>query len=168
MPKDLAKEEVNFGRIIYQWTIKEFEKYNRDRRWYIFMGVIGAALLALAVFTANYLFALLIVLFVIILFMGDMTEPLDIPFAITNTGIIIGSRYYRYSELSNFWLIYNPPDVKTLYFSFTNVFRHRLQVPLMDFDPRPIRDLLLTYLPEDLEQEEEPFSDKLARTFKIH
>jgi len=168
MPKDLAKEEVNFGRIIYQWTIKEFEKYNRDRRWYIFIGVIGAALLALAVFTANYLFALLIVLFVIILFMGDMTEPLDIPFAITNTGIIIGSRYYRYSELSNFWLIYNPPDVKTLYFSFTNVFRHRLQVPLMDFDPRPIRDLLLTYLPEDLEQEEEPFSDKLARTFKIH
>lgn len=168
MPRDLAKEDINYGTIVYEWKIKEYEKYPREKRWYVFMGMIALFLLGFAVFTANYLFALLIVLFVIILFMGDMNEPLEIPFAITNTGIIVGSRYYRYSELSNFWLIYNPPDVKNLYFSFTNVFRHRLQVPLLDYDPRPIRDLLEKYLPEDLEQEEEPFSDKLSRIFMIH
>lgn len=168
MPKNITKEDVNFGKIIYQWTIKEYQKYERNRRWYIFMGIIGLFLIGYAIFTSDYLFALVIVLFVIILFLGDLQEPLDISFALTNTGILVGNRYYRYTELNNFWIIYNPPEVKSLYFSFNNLLKHRLQVPLMDYDPRPIRELLSQYLAEHVEQEEEPMSDRISRIFRIH
>jgi len=168
MPINLSKEDANFGEIVYQWKVKEYQRYDRDRRWYIFMGTIGALLIIFALVTANYLFALLIVLFGVILFLSDMREPLEVPFAITNTGIIIGDKYYRYSELDSFWMIYNPPDVKNLYFSFSSAMKHRMQIPLLDYDPRPVRDYLNQFLTEDLDQEEEPLSDRIARLFKLH
>jgi len=168
MPKDLSKEDINPGRIVYAWTVKEYEKYDRSHRWYLATGIALAAFLAFALLSGNYLFALVIILFGIVLYLHDMQEPMDVYFAITDTGIILGRRYYRFSELKNFWLIYNPPEIKTIYFTLNSVVKHRLQVPLLEYDPRAIRDHLNQYLTEDLEQEEEPLSDTLARVFKIH
>ncbi len=168
MPQNLTKEDVSIGKIIYQWMIKEYEQYDRERRWYIIMGLLAIALVIYGVAVANYLFALIIVLFGIILYLHHMQAPLEVPFIMTETGIVLGSKFYRYSELKNFWMIYNPPDIKNLYFGLNNIIKHRLQIPLLDYDPRPIRSYLAQYLSEDLEQEEEPLSDRLARLFQLH
>ena len=140
MPQNITKQEINDGRVVYEWEVREYEKYDRDSRWYWIMGLIALALVAYGIISGNYLFALVIILFGIILFMHEMQEPLKVRFAVTETGIILGEKYYKFSELGNFWLIYNPPDVKNLYFKLNNFFKHRLQVPLLDYDPRPIRD----------------------------
>jgi hypothetical protein len=168
MPKDLTREDTNFGNIIYQWSLQEYEKHQRGKRWYLVMGALGLLMLIIAVFSSNYLFALILVLFAVVLYLHEIQAPLEVPFAITDTGIVLGKKYYRYSELANFWIIYNPPYTMNLYFSLSNVIRHRLQVPLSDYDPRPVRDYLLQYLEEDLEQEEEPLSDRLSRLMKLH
>lgn len=168
MSQNLSKEQVNYGNIVFQWEVKEYETYKRGRRWYIVMGGAALLLIAYAIFTANYLFALLLVLFILIIAVGQMREPLSVPFAITETGIIIGDRFYRFAELTNFWIYYNPPEVKSLYFGFDNLIKHRLHIPLYDYDPRPIHDYLSKFLEEDLEQEEEPFSDRLGRMFMLH
>lgn len=131
-------------------------------------GIFGLGFVIYAALSANYLFALIVILFAAILFMGSMEEPLEVPFAITSAGVVIGDKFYRYSEMSGFWMIYNPPDVKNLYFSFNQFFRNRLQVPLGDLDPRPIRDFLNQYLSEDLNQEDEPLSDRLSRLLRLH
>lgn len=132
------------------------------------MGIVGVSLLVYSIIDANYLFVLIIVLFGIILFLQEMQEPMDVTFAITETGVVVGRKFYSYSELENFWMIYNPPMVKTLYFLTKDLLKHRLQVALLDNDPRPIRDFLSQYLKEDLEQEDEPLSDKMGRTLKLH
>ncbi len=168
MQQNLAKENVNIGDVVFSWTIKEYQKYERDKRWYFIMLGLGALLVIYAVVSVNYLFALIIVLFAIILLMSDMKEPMEVPFVITNLGIIVGNRFYRFSELNNFWIIYNPPEIKSLYFSFNSFFRHRLQIPLLDYDPRSIREVLVKYLEEDLDKEDEPLSDRLSRIFRIH
>ena len=168
MPKDLMKEDANVGKIIYEWAVKEYEQHERSRRWYLVMGGLAALLILYGVASANYLFALIIVLFVIILYLYELQEPLQVYFAITETGIILGKKYYRYSELKNFWIIYNPPEVQSLYFALDGLVKHRLQIPLLDYDPGPIRGYLGQYLLEDLDQEEEPFSDRMARVLKLH
>jgi len=167
MPKNILKEDVNIGQVQYEWTIKEYTQYSRGKNWYWIMGLVAVTLAGYAVFAGNYLFALIIVLFGIILFMQDMVAPMDVYFAITNTGIVIGKKYFRYSELSSFWVIYNPPMIKNLYFSQESVLKHRIQVPLLDYDPRPIREYLTQYLEEDLEQEEEPLTERLSNILKI-
>jgi hypothetical protein len=154
MPKDITRVDVPLGDVVFTWEVNEYEKYIRDRRWYMIMGGLGVLLVAYAVFSANYLFALIIILFAIVMYLHDIQTPLAIPFAITSTGIILGVKHYRYSELANFWLIYNPSEVKNLYFTLNNSIKHRLQIPLLDNDPLQIRDYLLQYLPEDLDQEE--------------
>lgn len=167
MPIDLTKSDAKAGKIVFEWVVREYEKYDRDRRWYIASGILGVALLAYAVLSGNYLFALIIALAGIILFVEDMQEPLSVSFAITETGIILGKKFYRYGELKDFWIIYNPPAVKNLYFGLNGLVRHRLQVALGDVDPRPVRDYLSQFLSEDLTQEEEPASERIARMFKI-
>ena len=55
MPQDITKEGVNIGKIVYQWTVKEYEEHVRDRRWYWLMGIIGGALVVYAIIATNYL-----------------------------------------------------------------------------------------------------------------
>lgn len=167
MPKKLSNEEVNLGEIKFGWEIKEYENHDRDRRWYIMMGIVAVSFLVYALVTANYLFALILALFGIILFLQDLHPARTLTFVITTTGVVIGERFYSFSELKDFWLIYNPPMVKNLYFSTGELMKHRLSIPLFDNDPRPIRNFLNEYLEENLEEEEEPLSEKLSRLFKI-
>lgn len=168
MPINLAKENANIGEIIHQWGVKEYEQTERDKRWFIVMGVLGTALILFALLTGNYLFILIVVLFGIILFLHGMQPPLEVGFAITQTGVVLGNKFYRYSEFDSFWLIYNPPEVKTLYFSFNNILRHRIHVPLLENDPNPIREHLIKFVDEDFDQEEEPLSDRVARLFRLY
>ncbi len=168
MPINLSREKANTGDIVFDWVVNEYEKHTRSKRWYVIMAVVGIALLLFSVISGNYLFALIVVLFGIILFLQDMLQPIEVPFAITEAGIVVGDKYYPFKEIVNYWMVYNPPEVKNIYFSTNNILRHRLQVPLMDNDPRPIRDFLNQFIVEDLEQEEEPLSDRLGRVFKLH
>lgn len=168
MPKDLSKENVNTGKIVYEWYVQEYEQYDRSKRWYLIASLLGVSLVAYALITANYMFALVVALFGIVLYLHEMQPPLNVYFAITETGIIVGQKYYKYSELSGFWLIYNPPEVKNLYFRMKYILRNRLRVPLQDFDPRPIREYLSQFMVEEIDEEEEPLSDRLARILKVH
>jgi len=79
----------------------------------------------------------------------------------------VGTKFYPFSELEKYWIIYNPPEVKTLYFEPKNIIKHRLSVPLLDADPLLIRSYLNQYLFEDLDVEEEPLSDRLGRILKM-
>ncbi|MCX6781540.1 MAG: hypothetical protein NTW66_00220 [Candidatus Magasanikbacteria bacterium] len=167
MPQDLLKQDVNFGNVVYSWSFREYEKFNRGKRWYWITGLLAALLIAYAVYTANYLFALIIVLFGIIIFLQDMNEPAELDFALTDTGIVVGTKYYPFSELEKYWIVYNPPMVKVLYFEPKSTLKHRLHIPLLDTDPLTLRDYLNQFLIEDLEKEDEPLSDRLGRMFKI-
>jgi len=167
MPQDLLKQNVNLGDIVYSWSVKEYEKFDRSRRWYVLMAIIAIALIAYAVISANYLFALIVVLFGIIISLQEMNEPVEVDFAISETGIVVGTKYFPFSELEKYWIIYNPPEVKTLYFEPKNIIKHRLSIPLLDADPLLIRSYLNQYLLEDLETEQEPLSDRLGRLLKM-
>lgn len=167
MPVNLTKENANVGDVVYHWQIKEYDKVSLSKRWYLVAAVVFGLLLFYAMAAANYIFILILALFGIILFLHSAGEPVDLDFVITETGIVLGKKFYRFRELENFWLIYNPPEVKKIYFALNGVLKHRLQVPLLDNDPRPIREFLSQYLQENLEEQEEPLSDKLARFLKI-
>jgi hypothetical protein len=168
MPINLSKAKANTGSAVFSWVINEYEKHERNKRWYIIAVLTGVALLLYSIISGNYLFALIVALFGIILFLQDVLQPMEVSFAITEAGIVVGEKYYPFKEVVNYWIIYDPPTVKNIYFSTGNILKHRLQVPLLDNDPRQIRDYLNKFIVEDLEQEEEPLSDRLGRMFKLH
>jgi len=167
MPK-VVTEETTLGDTLMEWSIAEYEQHDRPNSWYVIMTIIGVLLVGYAIFTNNFMFAIIIVLFVIIVFLQSHQDPIVVPFRITEAGVIINNRLYIYSELTDFYIIYHPPEIKMLFIETTSAIRPRIRVPLMDMDPVKVRELLLEFLEENLEKEEEPMSDMVARQWRIH
>lgn len=156
------------GEVLYRWSIPEYLQYERKPVWYIAMIVIGLFFVLFGLFTGNFLFSLIIILFAIIIFIQSHQEPPLIPFQITELGIIISDRFYPYSELDSFYIVYDPPAVKTLFFETNSFYHPLLRIPLEDQNPVEIRHVLQEFLDEDLDKEDEPISDKVARGLGLH
>lgn len=149
------------------WEVDEFPHYERGTVWYLVMIGGGILLLIYAVASANFLFALIILMFALILYLSSATKPRRVTFTIGDTGIRIGESFYAYGDIQHFWFIYEPPYVKDLHFGFRSAFRPRMTVELSDQNPNAVREVLQNFVLEDITQEEESLSDVLGRIFKI-
>lgn len=159
--------EKRFGKIVIEWQFSEFEKLQKGDLWFITFGVIAGALLIYSVFTSNFLFALIIVLTYFIIFIRQAREPEMILFVITEQGIILDNYFYAFHELKKFWIIYKPPEVKFLYIDVDRTLSAIKRIPLLDINPLFIREVLLNHISEDLDKQEEPFSDTVGRILKL-
>ena len=149
------------------WDIPEFQDYTRNKTWYITAGIIGLLLLIYSIGTANLLFGVIIIIAAVTLIKIDKTKPDNIEFAITTKGIIIGDSYYEYQDLENFYIVYEPPEIKNLFIEPKNVIRPRINIPLHDQDPTEVRKLLKKYIAEDLDKEGEPISEAIGKILKL-
>ncbi|MBI5222133.1 MAG: hypothetical protein HY980_01390 [Candidatus Magasanikbacteria bacterium] len=166
MPQKIT-EETLLGDVIHEWSILEYEKHARGPFWFVLAIGLGIVLALYGIFTGNFLFSLIVILAAIVLFLQAHQEPRQIPFQITDLGVVVGARFYPYSEFENFYIIYNPPEVKTLFLDTKNALQPMLRVPLLDMNPIEVKHSLREYLPEDIEKEE-PLTDRAARNWKIH
>ena len=167
--KKMAQNQAEkASRKTIQWEIPEYEKHTKDRRWYIIAAIISLALIAYAVFTRNYLFALIIVIIDFIIITRDGQEPLVVLFSIEPTGIAVGQRFYSYETFKDFAVVYRPDDnIKRLYINFKNSLRPHLSIPLKEASPVEVRNYLLRFLAEDLERNDAPLSEGLSKLLKL-
>lgn len=147
--------------------VPEFLKHDRGMLWYVVVTLLGAACLIYAVMTGNFLFAVILVLISVVMILMGINEPKNIRLEIDPTGVRIGTKKYSFTQLKDFSIIYQPPEVNTLYFEFRMPLRERLSIPMGDLDPNIVRNYLLNFLEEDLERDDESLSDILSRTLKF-
>lgn len=163
MPENIKKSE----QAPLSWTFPEYVRHERTRGWYIMAVLVAGAMLAYALLTSNWLFALIIIMVGMVLVINHRSEPATVAIAITADGLKLGAKEYKYSEFSKFWIIYQPPEIKSLYLEFKSGVRPRLTISLEKENPLQVKSFLREYLEEDLEQEAEPFSETMGRIFKI-
>jgi len=156
------------GEALVEWRIPEYDRYERPKMWYLIAIIVALTALIIGFWVKNYLFVIIIVLSSLIIILNEGREPEEIDFAIHDEGLVLGKRFIDYSELSNFSIIYKPrQNTKKLYFEFESALRPRLSIYIDNANPLKIRDILLNYLQEDLERENEPLSESLARLFRL-
>jgi hypothetical protein len=160
-------EQMAQAQDVFVWEAPSWERYERGPKWYVWMGLVVLALTVYAVFTANYLFAFIILLTAIILILAGNQEPHPVLVQIGHNGIVYDGRMYQFGELSDFAIIYHPPHTQILYIQPRNPAKPRLRIPLGEQDPVAIRGHLKTYVDEDLNLREEHFSDILARLLRL-
>ena len=156
----------DYGKILFSWKIPEYPSYKRGAGWYIGFILIFGGLIFYAIWTANFLFAIILALAGFIVLYSVFHSPQELRFEIREDGIILGDHFYPYKGFKSFWIIYEPPEIKNLYLDFKG-WRPKLSVPLMNQNPLKVRETLLKYLEEDLEKEEESTTDYLSRRLKI-
>lgn len=156
------------GELLTSWDFPEFEKYTRTKIWYIIMGLILIGLITYAIITEGYLFLGIIILYVIIYYLRSKREPLIVQIQIFEDGIQISdSTFYEWKDIKQFWIIYEPPVVKNLYLEFNAGFRPSITISLENQNPLNIRNILLQYISEDTDKENESFSDGLSRLLRL-
>lgn len=147
--------------------VNEYEKKPRSLTWYIVAVLVGASLLVYAIMTSNFMFAIILVLIGVVMILTSLNEPRKLALEIDPTGVRLGNKKYSYNQFREFSIIYQPPEVNTLYLEFRMPFRERLSIPLGDINPNAVREYLLNFIEEDLEREDESLSDILSRTFRF-
>ena len=151
-----------------EWEFPEFNKYELSRTWLIVMAIIGAGLIIFSLITSNYLLLLIIAIFVLIYIIRHRREPKIMDCMIFEDGMQLGENtFYEWNDIDKFWIIYEPPEVKSLYLSFKIGLRPEMAISLENQNPVEIRGLLKQFIQEDLEKENESFSDGLSRMMKL-
>ncbi|MBU2228918.1 hypothetical protein KJ810_00765 [Patescibacteria group bacterium] len=165
--KDETVPTENVGKTILQWKFPEYEEHVRGFVWYIVTGIISISLLIYAIIVSNFLFAIIIVIVDLIILIQINRKPDRIDFKITDEGVVIGTSFTPYKNISNFWIVYNPPKVKTLYINYKATIRPDITIPLENKNPLRVREVLLQYIEEDLEKEEESNSEQIRKFLKL-
>jgi hypothetical protein len=155
------------GATLLSWEFPEHEQHVRGRTWYVVATLIAIALLVYAFATKNFLFAIMIVMLAVVMYLRDARgKPPMLSFVITEKGILLADRFMPYERLQDFWFVTEEDAPKTLYFHPRSA-RPRLRVPIGDRDPSEIRNALRGRLPENEDEHEEPASDAIGRALKL-
>lgn len=162
----LASEEER-GKpkdILLNWQAPEFIQVSRPQQWYVLFAIVGILLVVYALITANYLFALIVVILAVVLNSFFNRKPKNLKIAITREGVFVENNFYSYeNDLASFWILYDPPELKTLNFSRRTPLQPSMAVQLGDQNPLKVREVLLNYLAEDIEKEEHPVDATFRR-----
>lgn len=163
----IGVEPGTYGEEFLSWETYDRPKYERGPRWYWLMAVGCLGLLIYAVASANFLFALIVLMCAIIVYLSTLVEPRLIRVALTETGIAVGTAFYPFREIARFWFVYEPPVVRSLYLEVRKGVGSRLAIDVGDMNPNEVRKVLGEFLHEDLVETDEPMADILSRLFRI-
>jgi fatty acid desaturase len=87
------KKSQNAENQALAWKVKEYEKHEHNRDWYIIAGIIAVALLVYAIWTNNYFFALIIIISGFLIVFNDQEEPKELDVALEYNGLRIGNHF---------------------------------------------------------------------------
>jgi len=164
---NVGNADTQLSQVIFSWQHPDYISYKKDRLWYIVATLLSVLGVAWAIYDQNYLFAVFLVLFYMVVLMYENRPTALVDFIITAEGIKTGDNFYYYRQIDHFFIVYRAGGIKNLYIEFKNPFRGRLVVPLDGQNAVAVREYLLNFLTEDLEREAEPLTDQLRRIIRL-
>jgi len=148
------------------WQAPEFKWQATPAKVTLIATALGIILALASLIWRNYLLTLLIVLVTIVFYILKNQKPLTLEVDVSTMGIKYGKKFYRFSDINNFRIVYQPPEIKTLNLKPKGLVSWEIVIQLEDQNPNLIREFLLNYLSED-EEVDESLNDKIVRLLKI-
>lgn len=160
-------EPKNKGQELLSWEFPEYVHPPRGRWWYLSFAIIVVVVLVTSIFSGNYTFAFIITIAAFIYLVRMRRHPPLVRFTIFEDGVQVGERFYNWTELSEFVILYRPPEIKKVFLEFKATYRPAIDVSLENQNPLRVRTILSDYLPENTAREEEPLADQWSRLLKL-
>ncbi|MFH0805208.1 MAG: hypothetical protein V1916_03360 [Patescibacteria group bacterium] len=163
-----AAEPIDHGEVLVSWEFPDIIQYRRSRNWYIITALVTLGMVVFAIFTQSYIFLVIIAILLAIYTLEARRNPITKSITISEDGVQFDEgTFHEWVDIKNFWIIYEPPEVKNLHFSFKATLRPSFAISLEDQNPVDVRKHLLQYIPEDTSREHESFIDGLTRFLKL-
>ena len=144
-----APRNRKIKNVIMHWKAPEFEIYERDRKWYLYVSFILIAIVIYAVFTNSLLMAITFILIGALGYIYLNKEPRILNFLITKEGVVAGRELYPFDNLKSFWVFYEEDDLRVISLHTQSFLAPYIHIPIHDQDPAEIRKILLSYIPEE-------------------
>ena len=167
MPNPDFQKQLIEAQDTFVWEAPSHDHHERGPRWYWIMTLVVLVLVVYALWTANFLFAFLVVLGAMILVLAGQHQPTNVLVQIGDNGVVWDGEFFPYDRIRHFAIVYHPPEVKVLYIQPKNYMNPRLRIHLDEQDPLELRDHLLKYAHEDKDLQDEHASDMIARLLKL-
>jgi len=169
LPKEIREKKVfpraSSKEILKSWRTEEFSYYEKTRAWFLIGGVFFFILVGYFTITGQIITAVTFLLLGITVYIFSLKKPRNISCSITYQSVIVDNVTYLFSDLESFWIFYEPPDFEVISLKHKKPYLPYIQIPLGNEDPMEIRRIMQEFLTE--EEQEEPFSDKMARYLKF-
>lgn len=163
---ELKNTPSAYDEAIFSWVAPEAIKHERGTIWKFFIGAALVFTIAWGIVYNAWTFSLAVGVFAVVYYLIHLEHPKDIEIKISNIGIKVGGRKYPYSRIKAFWIIYEPPYIKTLNLRVTGEMISDITIQLNGQHPADVRQFLMERIPE-LEGQSEKLSDIFLRLFKI-
>lgn len=160
----VASADAAHNRLLLEWRAPEFIRHPKTQQWYIAAAVVLLALVAYALFTDSATMAIVFLVLAGVYYLSHNQPPRTLTIQISELGVFVDKAFYPYNMLSAFWVVYNPPHVRTLNLKLVN--RGKLVLQLEEQNPVQIRALLAKEVPE-VEGQQESATDMIIRLLKL-
>src|SRR5438105_2678498 len=120
---------------LIEWETVEYDHTPKDQRWFVIGGIVAAIFFFYAIFTANYFFALFVLLATFVVFLYARRAPQPLICSVTSHGIYLGRSLYEFDHLHSFWIFYHADGIKHLSLHSKRAMIPFVRVPLGQVDP---------------------------------
>jgi hypothetical protein len=148
------------------WQALEYPEYKKHPLWFIGLALIVALLVLYGISTKSWTTVVMFILFGALGLVYAIQKPRTLTIKLTGQGVQINSLMYGFPIIRKFWIIYSPPEVKSLYLETSAYLNRIVKLELGNQDPRAVKAFLRQYLEEDLEATEST-ADFIARKLKF-
>lgn len=155
-----------FDKAIISWESPEYIQHEKGVAWYLIAIASALILCAYAIFTGNWTLVVALIVLAAVYYRIHGYPPKNVKVKISRVGIKINSKEYPYQNIDSFWIIYNPPSIKTLNLKSNSRLLPDIAIQLGDQDPSKLREYLVSQIRER-EGREELFIDSLIRILKL-
>lgn len=149
------------GDEILSWVGVDHSSREKTPEWYWVLAIFVFAFVSIGVVFSNFILSLLAITSGAALALIGSRPPFEVHAAITNEGVVVGGKLYRFEDLQSFWVFYEPPYHKELSLRSKHTFSSHVRVPLGDMNPALVHETLMPFLKEV--REEESLVDIIAR-----
>ena len=157
--------EPVFDRKILRWRAPDYYTFERSPYWSLIVGLVSMVLALILIYTGNFFPVIIIILAVIVTFQLSHEKPKTHEFAIDESGMLSREVYIPFYELKSFWIAKHGTK-SILYIEPVGYFKGPITIPLGNQSIVEVKNFLLRYLPEKLENGE-LMSEKLIRIFRL-
>lgn len=159
-------EKTAEDRIVFSWMAPEYLQYKKSRKWYLLAAFAFAVIFLWGFLSGSWTMVLALAVFGgVYEYIHRFHPPRSLRIVISELGIRVGEKFYPFSHIQAFWIIYHD-GLKTLNFRIAKHFFADLVIQLQNQDPVEIRHYLVTQIPE-WEGKNEQFTDTLLRVLKL-
>ena len=158
---------MNHGHTILSWLAPEYIKYKKTYRWYVIAGAILLTIIVYGILTKDIMLSLVFLIFAGVYFLTTRGDPKLIQHKITTLGIQVDDKFYDYSQIASFHIVYDPPYVKTLNIYIKKKTLSEIVIQLGDADAADVKEVLLNRRVEELEDEKESLASVFTRMFRL-